>query len=168
MTVTPRTKRILGIEATVVHDVVTEGGSVIEDTYDRYAQDRTGTVWYLGEDTREYEDGRIVSREGSWEAGVDGAQAGVIVPARPRVGMAYRQEHDAGEAEDRGEVLSLAARVGVPFGAFEDVLLTQDTTPLQPDVVEHKHYARGVGPVLTVDVSGGSGREELISFEPGR
>ena len=164
VTVTSETKTILGIRATVVHDVVTEGGALVEDTYDWYAQDEDGNVWYLGEDTAEYEEGEVVSRAGSWQAGVDGAEAGVIVPGDPAVGMRYRQEHYPGEAEDRGEVLSLDERARVPFGTFTGVLQTMDTTPLEPSVLEHKYYARGVGPVLVVDVANG-GREELLAFE---
>jgi hypothetical protein len=167
VTVTDETKTILGIQATVVHDVVTEDGEVAEDTFDWYAQDTQGNVWYLGEDTKEYADGEV-STEGSWEAGVDGAEAGVVVPGSPEVGQSYRQEHYAGEAEDAGEILSLDEWVEVPFGPFRDVLMTKDWTPLEPDVLEHKFYARGVGPVLALAISGGSGREELISFEPGR
>ena len=165
VTVTRRRKTILGIQATVVHDVVTEDGAVIEDTYDWYAQDRDGNVWYLGEDTKEYEHGEVVGSSGAWEAGVDGAQAGVVMPADPEIGMAYRQEYYAGEAEDAGEILSLDERVELPYGSFDGVLKTRDTTPLEPDVVEEKYYAEGVGPVLAVAVSGGSGREELVSFE---
>jgi hypothetical protein len=168
VTVTDRKKSILGIEATVVHDVVSANGLVIEDTFDWYAQDRDGNVWYLGEDTKEYEDGKLVSTEGSWEAGVDGGQAGVIMPGRPEVGLTFRQEYLEDEAEDRGEILSLDERVNVPFGSFENVLMTKDSTPLEPDVLEHKFYARSIGPVLTLDVSGGSGREELLRFEAGR
>jgi hypothetical protein len=167
VTVTERKKRILGIDATVVHDVVTEDGELIEDTYDWYAQDMAGNVWYLGEATKEFEHGKVVTTAGSWEAGVDGAQAGVVMPAEPRVGVAYRQEHYAGEAEDRGRVLSLDERVEVPFGSFDRVLMTKDWTPLEPDVLEHKFYARGVGPVLALGLSGGGGREELVRFESG-
>lgn len=167
VTVTNRTKTILGIEATVVHDVVTEDGEVIEDTYDWYAQDTDGNVWYLGEDTKEYENGEVVTTAGSWEAGVDGAQAGVIVPGDPQVGMAYRQEYYAGEAEDVGEILSLDERADVPFGSFDGLLMTKDTTPLEPKVLEHKFYAEGVGLVLALGLSGGGGREELLRYEPG-
>jgi hypothetical protein len=168
VTVTGRTRRIAGIEARVVHDVVTEGGRLVEDTYDWYAQDDDGNVWYLGEDTKEYEDGKVVSTEGSWEAGVDGAQAGVAMPARPRVGLSYRQEHYAGQAEDEARVLSLDEQAEVPFGHAGNVLLTRDTTPLKPKILEYKLYARGVGPVLVLGASGGSGREELVRFERGR
>jgi hypothetical protein len=164
--VTDRTKTILGIDATVVRDVVTADGEVVEDTFDWYAQDKEGNVWYLGEDTKEYENGKVVSTAGSWEAGVDGAQAGIIVPGDPELGQAYRQEYYAGEAEDNGEVLSLDATAKVPFGSFDGVLKTKDTNALNPDVVENKYYAKGVGPVLAVTVSGGD-REVLLSFEPG-
>jgi hypothetical protein len=164
VTVTDRTKEIDGIEARVVHDVVTEDGRVKEDTFDWYAQDEDGNIWYLGEATKEFADGKVVSTEGSWEHGVDGAQAGILLPADPEVGMAYRQEYYEREAEDAGEVLSLDAQVRVPYGSFGDVLKTKDTTPLEPDVLEHKFYARDVGPVLAVSVSDGGGREELVGF----
>jgi hypothetical protein len=165
VTVTDATKRIDGVTARIVHDVVTEGGQPIENTYDWYAQDSAGNVWYLGEDTKEYENGKVVSTKGSWEAGVDGAQAGVVMPAKPRVGLSYRQEYYAGQAEDKGRVLSVDEKVEVPFGRFNGAVMTKDFTPLEPDLVEHKLYARGVGPVVTITVSGGSGREELVSFQ---
>lgn len=169
VTVTDRTKRIAtGVVARVVRDVVTEDGRKVEDTSDWYAQHRDGSVWYLGEDTTEYEDGRVVSKAGSWEAGVRGAQAGIIMPAQPQVGQEYPQEHAPGRAEDRGKVLSLDEQAQVPFGHFRRVLLTKDFTPLEPRVLEYKLYARGVGPVLVLDVSGASGREELVRFRRGR
>jgi len=169
VTVTRRTRLIAnGVTARVVHDVVTEGGEPVEVTDDWYAQDRAGNVWYLGEDTKEYEDGRVVSTAGSFEAGVDGAQAGVVMPARPRVGLRYRQEYLAGQAEDRAEVFSLSEQVEVPFGHFRRVLATRDLNPLKPKVLEYKLYARGVGPVLALGISGGDDREELVSFRRGR
>jgi hypothetical protein len=165
VTVTDKTKMIAnGIEARVVHDVVTEDGQLVEVTDDWYAQDRAGNVWYLGEETAEYENGKVTTRSGSFEAGVDGAQPGIIMPANPRDGMAYRQEYYEGEAEDKAEVLSTEEKVEVPFGYFEGALLTKDLVPLEPRVFEYKLYARDVGPVLTVKTSGGSGREELISY----
>ena len=167
ITVTDKTKQILGITATVVHDIVTEDGETVEDTLDWYAQDATGNLWYLGEDTKEYDGGKVVSTEGSWEAGVDGAQPGILLPADPAIGMAYRQEYYVGQAEDAAEVLSLAEHVKVPFGTFDGALQTKETTALEPDLVEQKFYAKGVGNVLSIDISGGSGREELISYEPG-
>ena len=168
VTVTDQTKLIAnGIEARVVHDVVSQDGEPVEVTDDWYAQDSDGNVWYLGEDTAEYENGKVVSREGSFEAGVDGAQPGIAVPADPEVGLAYRQEYYAGQAEDKAKVLARDAQANVPFGSFQGVLQTEDTNPLSdPPQVEHKSYARDVGPVLVIGISGGSGREELLSYTP--
>jgi hypothetical protein len=169
VTVTNDTKKVAaGVTGRVIHDIVTEAGAKVEDTYDWYAQDRDGNIWYLGEDTTEYENGKASSTEGSWEAGVDGAQAGIAMPARPEVGMTYRQEYYEGQAEDEGRVLSVDEQAKVPFGYWEDVLMTKDYTPLEPRLLEHKFYARGVGPVLTLAVSGSSGREELIRFDDGK
>lgn len=163
VTATTQTRDVAnGITARVVRDTVTLDGEIIEDTFDWYAQDATGAVWYLGEDTAEFEDGTITTRKGSFEAGVDGAQPGVIMPADPEVGMAYRQEFYAGEAEDRGEVLALDEQARVPAGTYDGLVQTADTTPLEPDVLEHKYYASGVGLVLTVDKEAG-GREQLLS-----
>jgi hypothetical protein len=164
VTVTDRQKTVAGIDALVVHDVVSEEGQVIEDTFDWYAQDAAGNIWYLGEDTKEFEHGKLVTTEGSWEAGVDGAQAGIALPADPEPGLTYRQEYYADQAEDGGTVLSVDELVEVPFGAFRDVLMTKDFTPLEPHLLEHKFYARGVGPVLTLTISGGSDREELLEY----
>jgi hypothetical protein len=164
VTVTIATKTIAnGVEARVVRDTVRQGGEVVEDTFDCYAQDAAGAIWYLGEDTAEFDGGEIVSRDGSFEAGVDGALPGIAVPADPRPGMSYRQEYFAGEAEDNGAILSVDELVEVPYGCFDGALLTRDTNALEPDVAELKLYAPGVGPVLTLDISGGSGREELMS-----
>ena len=165
--VTQRTREIIGIQATVVHDVVSDHGELVENTFDWYAQDVCGNVWYLGENTKEYENGQVVSREGSWEAGVDGAQPGVVMPGDPKVGLSYRQEYFAGEAEDRAEILSLDQQAQVPFSHFRNVLLTADTTPLHRRVLEYKFYAEGVGTVLAIGISGGNDREELIRYTPG-
>ena len=167
VTVTSRTRRVAnGITARVVHDAVTEDGSPVEITDDYYAQDRCGNVWYLGEDTKEYENGKVTSTSGSFEAGVDGAQGGVIVPAKPRPGLSYRQEYYRGEAEDRAQVISLTDQVQVPYGHYGRgrVLLTREWNPLEPKTLELKFYARSVGPVLAIGVSGGSDREELVNF----
>jgi hypothetical protein len=137
---------------------------LIEDTFDWYAQASDGTIWYLGEDTAEFEEGEIVSTAGSFEAGVDGALAGVVMPAEPADGMRYRQEFYEGEAEDNGEILSVEEQVDAPAGHYDDVVLTKDTITIEPDVVEYKMYARGVGPVVVFGVSGGGGREELVDF----
>ena len=117
VTVTDRTKTIAnGIEARVVHDVVTEDGQFVEVTDDWYAQDKDGNIWYLGEDTTEYENGKPVSKSGSFEAGVDGAEAGIIMPAQPEPGMTYRQEYYKGEAEDAASIVSLDQQAEVPPG----------------------------------------------------
>ena len=169
VTVTRKTKQIAnGVEARVVHDVVAENGQPVEVTDDWYAQDSDGNVWYLGEDTTEYEGGKPVSTAGSFEAGADGAQPGIMVPADPEVGLAYRQEYYAGEAEDEAEILSLDEQAEVPFGHFTDVMLTKDLNPLEPRLLEYKFYARDVGPVLAIAASGGTDREELVSYKPGR
>jgi hypothetical protein len=163
VTVTDRTKLIAnGVVARVVTDRVTRRGVPVEITEDYYAQDARGTVWYMGEDTTEYEHGKPVSKEGSFEAGVDGAQAGIVMPAHPRVGMRYRQEHYAGHAEDRAKIVSLRERVKVPLRRYKRTLMTIETNPLEPDVLEAKFYARGVGVVLAVGISGDTDREELI------
>ncbi len=164
--VTRETKKLAnGITARVVRDTVTEEGELVEDTFDWYAQDSEGTVWYMGEDTAEFENGKIKSKEGSWEAGVDGALPGVIMPADPQPGLAYRQEYYEGEAEDNGEVLSTNEMAEIPFGQFDNVLLTKDMAALEPDVLEYKLYAKDVGPVLVFGVSGEAGREELIDMD---
>jgi energy-converting hydrogenase Eha subunit F len=162
--VTTETKAVMGVNCVVVRDTVTLDGNIIEDTSDWYAQDRDGNVWYLGEDTKEYEDGKVVSTKGSWEAGVDGAQPGIAMKADPKPGDEYRQEYYPGQAEDMGKVLRLGDSVTVPYGSFSDVLVTEDFTPLEPGVAEQKYYAPGVGLVLEVLVSGGTGRVELVEF----
>jgi hypothetical protein len=163
---TPKTKKLAnGITARVVRDTVRSEGAVVEDTFDWYAQDSAGNVWYMGEDTAEFESGKIVSRAGSFEAGADGALPGIILPAQPQVGQKYRQEYLKGEAEDNGEVLGLNQLVEVPTGRYSGALLTKDTTSLEPDVVEYKLYAPDIGPVLTVDISGGAAREALVKID---
>jgi hypothetical protein len=156
-----------GIRARVVRDVVRADGELLEKTDDWYAQDSEGNVWYMGEETAEYEDGEVTTTAGTFEHGVDGAQAGVIMPADPQVGMTYRQEYYEGEAEDQGEILSLDEKVEVPTGRYFPSLMTRDTVPTEPKVSEHKFYVKGIGPVLTLDISGGSGREELVRFRRG-
>jgi hypothetical protein len=164
VTVTSRTRQVMGIDARVVHDIVTEDGETIEDTFDWYAQDSDGNIWYLGENTKEYEDGKVVSTEGSWEAGVDGAQPGIALPAEPEIGLEYRQEYYEGEAEDAATVLGLHERAETPAGSYEGVLMTKDYTPLDPKALEYKFYAPGVGPVVTLGVSGEVSREELVQL----
>jgi hypothetical protein len=164
--VTTQTKKIAnGVTARVVRDTVRVDGSIIEDTLDWYAQDSKGNLWYLGEDTAEFENGTITSRGGSFEAGRDGALPGIMLPADPAPGMRYRQEYYQGEAEDNGEVLSTAEMAEVPAGLYRGAVLTKDTITIEPDVQEYKLYARGVGPVLVLGVSGGAGREELVRVD---
>ena len=164
VTVTGKTKTIMGVSCAEVRDTVTVDGALKEDTLDWYAHQHDGTVWYFGEDTKEYEDGKVSTTKGSWVAGVDGALPGIVMPAHPRVGDHYRQEFYPGEAEDMADVLATAERATVPTGAYHGVLKTKDYTPLEPEVLEHKYYAPGVGPVLTVDVAGGGTRDELVQF----
>jgi hypothetical protein len=161
--VTDEQKQVIGIQATVVHDTVTLDGQIIEDTFDWYAQDDKGNVWYLGEDTHEYDNGVPVNSKGAWKAGVDGARPGIIMQAHPRVGDVYRQELAKGVAEDKAEVLSVTASAEVPFGSYSgNVLKTRDWNPLERGTAEHKFYARGVGPVLERSVHGGAERVELV------
>ena len=165
--VTEENRTVMGVSTTVVRDTVTVDGEMVEDTYDWYAQDQAGNVWYFGEDTAEYEDGEIVSTAGAWEAGVDGALPGIAMEADPTVGDSYRQEYYPGEAEDLAEVVRTGVSEEVGFGSFEDLVVIEEWTPLEPDVVEEKYYASGVGVVLETTVQGGSGRIELVSFTSG-
>ena len=160
MTVTHDTKMVMGVECVVVDDRAWEGGQLVEKTYDWFAQDKEGSVWYFGEDTKEYENGKVVSTKGSWEAGVDGAKPGIIMQAEPEVGQSYRQEYYPGEAMDMARVLSLDASVTVPYGSFDHVLETREWTPLEPSYDEHKYYARGVGQVY-------GGGLELVDVKTG-
>jgi hypothetical protein len=161
--VTHRTKRVAaGVVARVVRDTATANGQLAEDTFDYYAQDRRGNVWYMGEATTEYKNGKPVSHEGSWEAGVDGAKPGIAMLAHPRVGRRYTEEDFPGHAEDRAKVLSRSEQAEVPAGHYRHLVLTKEWTPLEPDVLEYKLYARGVGPVLALGISGDIDREELM------
>ncbi len=165
VTVTAETKEILGVTCAVVHDVVEDDGEVIEDTVDWFAQDVDGNVWYFGEIAQEFEDGDLVSLAGSWKAGVDGARAGIVMLADPEVGDLYRQEFLLGEAEDVAEVLSLTGSEVVPAATCDgNCLITRDFTPIEPDVVEHKYYAPGVGLILEVNSETGE-RVELVEIE---
>jgi hypothetical protein len=169
--VTDKTKTIAnGIEARVIRDTASENGKPVEITDDWYAQDSAGNVWYLGEATAEYKNGGVTSTAGSFEAGVDGAQAGIAMPANPEPGMAYRQEYYKGVAEDKGAVITVGEeQVEVPFGHFNtDILMTRDLVPLEPKVQELKFYAPDVGPLLSVHTDGAGGRAELVSYTPGK
>jgi hypothetical protein len=154
--VTHRHKTILGVKVVVVLDRVFLSGTLKEQTLDWYAQDEDGNVWYFGEDSKEFENGQVISTAGSWEAGKNGARAGVIMLAHPHPGQSYQQEFAAGVAEDRARVLSVNARVSVPFGSFKHCLKTAETTPLEPGAKEIKLNCPGVGFVKGDDVSGGT------------
>jgi hypothetical protein len=164
--VLPDRKDIVGISATVVRDIVTVNGVVIEDTVDWYAQDKDGNVWYLGEDVKDYQDGKLVDTAGSFEAGVDGASPGIVMLAHPAEGMAYRQEFYEGNAEGLGEVTSVGGSKTVPAGDYTDVVVTKDWNPLEPDVIEQKIYAPGIGVIFEEHLQGGSGALALIEFTP--
>ena len=169
--VTDETKRIAnGVTARVIRDTVTEQGVPVEVTDDWYAQDRDGNVWYLGEHVTNYEDGKVADHAGSFEAGVDGAQAGIAMPADPEPGLGYRQEYLKGEAEDRGAIVTVGEeQVEVPFGFYKkDVVMTRDLVPTEPRAQELKFYAPGIGPVLSIHTDGDGGRAELVAFKRGR
>jgi len=163
--VTDQTKKIAdGIEARVVSDIVSDHGQPTEVTKDWYAQDSDGNVWYFGENTVEYKHGKPTDN-GTWEAGVDGNMPGLALPADPKVGMSYREEYAKGVAEDQSRVLALDEQAQVPAGHYKDALMTEDFSPIEPDVSEIKFYARGSGQaVLAVDVSGGSDMEQLVKY----
>lgn len=153
--VTHNTKVLMGVTCVEIHDTVRLDGELEEDTLDWFAQDRQGNVWYFGENTHELADGLITTIAGSFQAGVNGAKPGIVMEAHPAVGDFYRQEFDLGNAEDDAEVVSLTASVTVPYGSFTGCLDTLETTPLEPDLHEHKFYAPGVGQILTVDADTG-------------
>lgn len=168
--VTDQTKVIAnGVTARVVRDTATENGLPVEVTDDWYAQDKQGNIWYLGEYVTNYENGKVTDHDGSFEAGVDGAQAGIAMPANPAPGLSYRQEYYKGEAEDRAAVVSVGEeRVEVPFGFFDrDVLMTRDLVPIEPRVQELKFYAPGVGPLLSIHTDGAGERAILLSYSKG-
>jgi hypothetical protein len=163
---TTTTKKLAnGVTARVVRDTARVKGQITEDTIDWYAQDADGNVWYMGEQTAEFENGKIASRAGSWEAGKDGAMPGIMLPAEPQVGQKYRQEYKKGEAEDNGEVLATNNLVETTAGSYKKSLVTMDTSAVETTAVEYKFYAPGVGPLLALDTSGGAAREELVKID---
>lgn len=163
LTVTHSTKRIQGAPCVVVHDRLYLNGRLHERTTDWYTQDGKGNVWYFGENTAELDkQGRVVSTEGTWQAGRDGAVPGIFMPAHPKVGQSFRQEFYRGQAEDHFRIIGLFGVSGP-----RNALLTEEWTPLEPGVLDHKLYVRGVGTVLEQSVKGGNERLELVSMRSG-
>jgi hypothetical protein len=158
--VTNEKKMILGVATTVVHDRVFLDGELIEDTFDWFAEDEDGNVWYFGEDSREIEDGEVVSTEGSWEAGVNGAMPGIIMLANPKNGMKYQQEFAPDIAEDMAIVVNTDKTVEIGLGVFEGCLTTMEFSPLEPGHREPKYYHPGTGLILEGD------DVELVSVSP--
>jgi len=159
--VTRNTRVILGVTCIEVHDTVTTDGELTEDTLDWFAQDTEGNVWYFGENTHELEDGLITTIDGTFMAGVNGDKPGIVMKAHPAIGDFYRQEFSLANAEDFAETLSLTENVTVPTGTFHNCLKSQETTPLETELLEDKFYAPGVGNILTVDANTGD-RVELV------
>ena len=163
--ITTRTRLIAGVETTVVRDVVRRpDGSLAEATDDWYAADSDGNVWYFGEDTATYdEDGTLENREGSWEASIDGAVAGIIMPADPRPSTADYMEFAKGEAEDQAWVVQRLPYVVTPGGRQDHVVRTLQWSRLEPDVVSMKFYARGLGIVEEKDIAAGDEHFWVVS-----
>jgi hypothetical protein len=162
LTVTRQTKDILGVSCVVVLDQAFENGALVEKTFDYFAQDKDGNVWYLGEDAFHFEDGKLVSTEGTWRAGADDQHPGIIMLAHPQVGDAYAQEIAPGVAEDRAVVVSLNDSTHVPYGSFSHLLHTDDTTPLEPGFVEKKFYGAGIG--LLQEVPNDADQMDLVKI----
>jgi hypothetical protein len=160
--VTDETRTVMGVDCVVVKDTVTVDGQPHEDTTDWFAQDQNGTVWTFGEQTRKRADDGTFSAAGSWQAGVGGAQPGVVMPADPRPGAPYRQEYLPGQAEDMARVIAIDESLTVPYGSYVQVVVTRDWSPLEPGVAEHKHYAPGIGLIREEAVEGESYRVDLI------
>jgi hypothetical protein len=162
--VTRQTRVIDGVTCVVVSDVSAVDGELEEKTSDYFAQDKAGNVWYFGEDTATYENGHVVSTEGSWRAGVDGAAPGIIMEAAPKIGDSYDQENAPGVAEDHAQVVSNGKSVDVPYGHFDQALTTRETSGLEPTASELKSYVKGIGFVLAVDQVTGE-VEQLVKIK---
>jgi hypothetical protein len=162
--VTPKIRRILGVPCVSVRDRLYEAGTLEERTTDWYAEDRQGRVWYFGEKTAELNpSGQVTSTEGSWQSGVGGAEPGIFMPRVPRRGQSYRQEYLKGHAEDHFLVLRLGASVTVPAARYANALLTKEWTPLEPGVIDHKYYVRGIGEVSEETFKGPLETSKLVS-----
>jgi hypothetical protein len=168
MTVTRRTKVIDGAPCAVIRDLLYLRGRLEERTTDWYSQDAKGNVWYFGEKTAELgKTGKVISTAGSWTSGVGGARAGIFMFAHPTPGRWARQEYYKGQAEDHFKVLSTQVSVTVPYISTTHAMLTKEWTPLEPGVIDHKYYVRGIGTVLEQTAKGPLERNELVSFRRG-
>ena len=166
VTVTHRTKAIEGVPCVAVHDRLYLRGQLEERTTDWYSQDSEGNVWYFGENTAELDkQGHVTNTSGTWRAGVRGAKPGIYMPAHPHVGQSNLQEYYKGQAEDHFKVVGLFGTVAGP--KTRNTLLTQEWTPLEPSVLDHKMYVRGIGTVLEQTEKGGNERNELVSVTRG-
>ena len=162
--VTRATRVVNGVRCVVIDDRVYREGVLAERTTDWYAQDRAGNVWYLGEETATLDSsGKVKSTDGTWLDGRDGARRGLFMPARPRVGRSYQQEYYKGHAEDRFRIKSLSTRVRTPAASSAAAMLTEETSALEPGVLDHKVYVRGIGTVTEETVKGGSEMLKLVS-----
>jgi len=155
MTVTHRTRTVMGVKCVVIEDVVTQNQSLVEKTTDWYAQDSSGNVWYFGEDTAEYQNGVVTSTAGTWEAGVDKALPGIVMPSVPMVGKTYQQEWRPGVALDKATILNVNGTAHTPTKTYTHLVVTYDQNPLDPSKKEHKYFAPGVGFVFAVLAGGG-------------
>ncbi len=162
--VTGRIRRILGVPCVSVKDRLFEAGTLEERTTDWYTEDRQGRVWYFGESTAELNPaGQVTSTEGSWQAGINGARPGIFMPDPPRPGQSFRQEYLKGQAEDHFKVLELGDSIDVPSAHFPHALLTEEWTPLEPGVIDHKYYVRGIGEVSEETFKGPRETSKLVS-----
>jgi hypothetical protein len=168
MIVTGSTRTILGVRCVVVQDYLHLAGKLAETTLDYYARDNRGNVWYFGEDTQELSPaGAILNTDGSWQAGVNGAKPGIIMTANPVIGQVYQQEYLPGQAQDHAKAIRLSASTKVPFASFSNAQLTQEWSPLEPNVIDHKYYVRGIGVVKEVTAKGPKEENDLVSFTKG-
>jgi hypothetical protein len=167
VTVTNKRRTLAGVSCVEILDVLSSGGKPVERTHDWYVQDADGNVWYYGEATATYDaKGHVVSRKGSWLAGVNGAKPGIFMPGNPRIGVTHRQEYDRGRAEDMFTVAGLGTQVKVPYGSYTNALLTVEYTPIEPGSVDFKYYVRNVGVIYELSGLGPKDANALVSYTP--
>jgi hypothetical protein len=164
-TVTDQTKIILGVKTIVIKDTVLVNNNLEEETFDWYAQDKKGNVWYFGEDAKTYENGKVTGTTGSWEAGVNGAKPGIVMKNNPPQGDSYRQEYLKGQAEDMSQIISTNESVNVPAGSYNGCIKTKDWSDLEADTIENKIFCPNIGNVQTITVMGGTDYNNLVSIK---